>query len=102
VPIDLGGVFPTGGIRSRAIEINDWCIADGEDDYTFVHVMSKIGTGREDAVKGRATDALFEMIKAHFADSYAKRYLALSMELVEFPEGGACKHNNLHAKFCKP
>jgi 5-carboxymethyl-2-hydroxymuconate isomerase len=102
VLIDLGGVFPTGGIRSRAIEITDWCIADGEDDYAFVHVTLKIGAGREDAVKHRATDALFEMIKAHFADLYAKRYLALSMELVEFSEGGTYKHNNLHAKFRMP
>ena len=101
VLIDQGGVFPTGGIRSRAIEITDWCIADGEDDYAFVHVTLKIGAGREDAVKRRATDALFEMIKAHFADLYAKRYLALSMELVEFSEGGTYKHNNLHAKFRK-
>ncbi len=99
--IDQGGVFPTGGIRSRAIEITDWCIADGEDDYAFVHVTLKIGAGREDAVKRRVTDALFEMIKAHFADLYAKRYLALSMELVEFSEGGTYKHNNLHAKFRK-
>jgi len=102
VLIDQGSVFPIGGIRSRAIEINDWCIADGEDDYAFVHVTLKIGAGREDAVKRRATDALFEMIKAHFADLFAKRYLALSMELVEFSEGGTYKHNNLHAKFRKP
>lgn len=101
VLIDQGGVFPTGGIRSRAIEITDWCIADGEDDYAFVHVTLKIGAGREDTVKRRVTDALFEMIKAHFADLYAKRYLALSMELVEFSEGGTYKHNNLHAKFRK-
>lgn len=99
--IDQGGVFPIGGIRSRAIEITDWCIADGEDDYAFVHVTLKIGAGREDAVKRRVTDALFEMIKAHFADLYAKRLLALSMELVEFSEGGTYKHNNLHAKFRK-
>jgi 5-carboxymethyl-2-hydroxymuconate isomerase len=102
VLIDLGGVFPTGGIRSRAIEITDWCIADGEGDYAFVHVTLKIGAGREDAVTRRATDALFEMIKAHFAGLYAKRYLALSMELVEFAEGGTYKHNNLHARFRKP
>ena len=33
---------------------------------------------------------------------YAKRYLALSMELVEFSESGTYKHNNVHAKFKKP
>jgi 5-carboxymethyl-2-hydroxymuconate isomerase len=41
------------------------------------------------------------MIKTHFASLYAKRYLALSMELVEFSEGGSYKHNNVHAKFKK-
>jgi len=102
VLIDQSGVFPVGGIRSRAIEITDWCIADGDDDYAFVHVTLKIGAGREDSVKRRATDALFDMIKAHFADLHARRYLALSMELVEFSEGGTYKHNNLHAKFRQP
>ena len=43
--------------------------------------------------------ALFEMMKVHFADLFARRYLALSMELYEFDEGGTYKHNNVHARF---
>jgi len=101
VLIDQGGTFPIGGIRSRAIELSDWCMADGEDDYAFAHITLKIGAGRDDAVKRKVCDALFEMVKAHFAALYAKRYLALSMELVEFSEGGTHKHNNVHAKFRK-
>jgi 5-carboxymethyl-2-hydroxymuconate isomerase len=101
VLIDQGGVFPIGGIRSRAIELADWCMADGKDDYAFVHITLKIGAGREEAVKRKACDALFEMVKAHFAALYAKRYLALSMDLVELSEGGSYKHNNVHAKFKK-
>jgi 5-carboxymethyl-2-hydroxymuconate isomerase len=101
VLLDQSGVFPIGGIRSRAIELADWCMADGKDDYAFVHITFKIGAGREEAVKRKACDALFEMVKAHFATLYAKRYLALSMELVEFSEGGSYKHNNVHAKFKK-
>ena len=99
--IAQGGVFPIGGIRSRAIELTDWCMADGKDDYAFVHVTLKIGAGREEPVKRKVCDELFEMVKAHFASLYAKRYLALSMELVEFSEGGSYKHNNVHAKFKK-
>lgn len=102
VLIEQGGAFPIGGIRSRAIRLDDWCMADGEDDYAFVHLTLKIGAGRDEAVKRKATDALFEMVKAHFAALYAKRYLALSMELVEFSEGGTYKHNNVHAKFKRP
>ena len=95
------GVFPTGGIRSRAIRLDDYRMADGEADDAFVHVTLKIGSGRSEAVKKQTCDALFEAIKAHFAELYATRYLALSMELSEFSESGSYKHNNVHARFKK-
>lgn len=97
--IAQGNVFPIGGIRSRAIELADWCMADGEEDYAFVHGTLKIGAGREPAVKQRTCDALFDMMKLHFAELYARRYLALSLELHEFDEAGTWKHNNVHARF---
>ncbi len=102
VLIEQDGVFPIGGIRSRAIELHDYCMADGAADYAFAHVTLKIGAGRSEAVKKKACDALFEVIKQHFAELYARRYLALSMELVEFNEAGSWKHNNVHARFKKP
>ena len=95
------GVFPTGGIRSRALELTDYRMADGAADYAFVHATLKIGAGRAPAVKTRVCDELFEMMKTHFAELFAKRYLALSMELYEFDEGGTYKHNNVHARFRK-
>ncbi|KVE32531.1 5-carboxymethyl-2-hydroxymuconate Delta-isomerase [Burkholderia sp. TSV86] len=93
------GVFPIGGIRSRAIELQDYCIADGAADDAFVHVTFKFGSGRDEATKKRACDALFDAIKAHFAQLYASRPLALSMEANEFSEAGTYKHNNIHARY---
>ncbi|CAJ0738609.1 5-carboxymethyl-2-hydroxymuconate Delta-isomerase [Ralstonia edaphis] len=95
------GVFPTGGIRSRAIKLTDYRVADGKEDDAFVHVTLKIAAGRTPETKKAACDALFEAIKAHFAEAFARRYLALSMELTEFDEGGSYKHNNIHARFRK-
>jgi 5-carboxymethyl-2-hydroxymuconate isomerase len=96
------GMFPTGGIRSRAIELQHWCIADGGNaDDAFVHVSAKIGRGRSDAEKKAVFDPLFEVVKEHFASVYATRGLALSMELNEFSEAGTWKHNNIHARFRK-
>ncbi len=95
------GVFPVGGIRSRAIPLEIYRMADGEADYAFVHATLKIGAGRDEATRKRVCDALFAIMKAHFAGLYAKRYLALSMELVEFSEAGTYKHNNVHARFRK-
>jgi 5-carboxymethyl-2-hydroxymuconate isomerase len=94
-------VFPIGGIRSRAIELTDYCMADGAADYAFVHATLKIGAGRSAEAKRKTCDELFEVIKAHFAELFAQRYLALSMELYEFDEAGTYKHNNVHARFKK-
>jgi len=99
VLIAQDGVFPIGGIRSRAIALDDYRMADGEADYAFVHASLKIGAGRTEAVRKKTCDELFGMIKDHFAALYAKRYLALSMELVECNEGATYKHNNVHARF---
>ena len=92
-------VYPIGGIRSRAIELTDWRMADGAEDYAFVHGTLKIGAGRSREVRQRTGDALFEMMKTHFAELFAHRYLALSLELYEFDEAGTWKHNNVHARF---
>jgi 5-carboxymethyl-2-hydroxymuconate isomerase len=100
--IAQNGLFPIGGIRSRAIELTDYCIADNQADYAFVHCNLKIGAGRTDADKKRVCDQLFEALKDHFAALFAKRYLALSLELNEFSESGTYKHNNIHARFKKP
>lgn len=94
-----GGIFPPGGTRSRAIELTDYRMADGAEDYAFVHVTLKMGAGRTDAQKRKVCDDLFEMMKTHFAALFASRYMALSMELYEYDERGTYKHNNVHARF---
>ena len=99
--IAQGDVFPIGGIRSRAIELEHWYMADGAADYAFVHGTLKIGAGRPADVRRRVGDALFETMKTHFAELYSRRYLALSLELGEFDEAGTWKHNNVHARFRK-
>lgn len=39
------GIFPIGGIRSRAHWLDTWQMADGKHDYAFVHMTLKIGAG---------------------------------------------------------
>lgn len=92
-------IFPVGGIRSRAIELHDYRIADGKEDDAFVHAVLKIGAGRSEKDKKEICDELFGVMKNHFADLFAKRYLALSMELIEFGGSGTYKHNNIHNRF---
>ena len=92
-------VYPPGGIRVRALRCDDYCIADGRaDDAAFLHGCLKIGAGRSDAIKKATGDALFDVIREHFAQAFEKHGLALSLEIGEFSEAGTWKHNNLHAR----
>ena len=94
-------IFPIGGIRSRAIEVHDYRIADGAEDDAFVHAVLKIGTGRSAEIKKDVGDALFEVMKEHFSLLMSTRYLALSMELIELSEASSYKQNNIHSRFKK-
>ena len=101
VLIDQGGVFPTGAIRSRAICLAEYCVADGTVDDAFVHAVLKMGAGRSEEARKKAGDELFAMICEHFAPIFARRSLALSLEIVEFSEAGTWKQNNIHARYRK-
>jgi len=91
-------VYPLGGIRVRALRCEHYCIADGRADAAFLHANLKIAAGRSEVVKKATGDALFKLIKEHFAHEFEQRGLALSLELNEFSEAGTWKHNNLHAR----
>ncbi|OAJ62522.1 5-carboxymethyl-2-hydroxymuconate isomerase [Paraburkholderia ginsengiterrae] len=91
-------IFPVGGIRVRALRCDQYSIADGRPDAAFLHANLKIAAGRSDAAKKTTGDALFALIKQHFAAEFEQHGLALSLEINEFSEAGTWKHNNLHAR----
>jgi len=99
VALAATGIFPLGGIRSRAHWLDTWQMADGRHDYAFVHMTLKIGAGRSLESREAVGEMLFELIKAHFAELMASRYLALSFELDELHPTLNYKQNNVHALF---
>lgn len=98
VLIERNQIYPVGGIRSRALELKDYRVADGREDDAFVHTTFKIGRGRTQEQKEETSQAMFSVIKAHFSPLLKKRYLALSFELVEFTHP-TLKENNIHNRF---
>ena len=96
--VDTGGVFPVGGIRVRAIRLEDYVVADGKADDAFVNIDVRMAAGRPDDFKQRFFGELFEMAKAHFAAIAASRYFALSMYVQDLP-ALSYKHNNIHTRF---
>ena len=93
------GIFPIGGSRSRALWLDTWLMADGRHDYAFVHMTLKIGSGRSLESREEVGEMLFALIKTHFAELMASRYLALSFELDELHPTLNYKQNNVHALF---
>ncbi|MDZ5431373.1 5-carboxymethyl-2-hydroxymuconate Delta-isomerase [Pseudomonas fluorescens] len=91
------GVFPLAGIRSRAVRMDVFRMADGKHDCAFVHMTLKVGAGRDLATRKGVADAVFEIIKEHFAELQSRKLLALSFEMVELEAELNYKHNNIHA-----
>jgi 5-carboxymethyl-2-hydroxymuconate isomerase len=99
---DGNPVYPAGGVRVRAYEAVDYCIADGSIDAAFVNATLRIGGGRSREAVRATGDALFEVIESHFAALFERRGLALSLYIDEVNEGGSWKHNNLHRRLGGP
>ncbi|EPY6751131.1 5-carboxymethyl-2-hydroxymuconate Delta-isomerase [Klebsiella pneumoniae] len=93
------GIFPIGGIRSRAHWLDTWQMADGRQDYAFVHMTLKIGAGRSLESRQDVGDMLFALNKSHFATLMESRYLALSFAMEELDPTLNYKQNNVHALF---
>jgi len=93
------GIFPLGGIRSRAHWLDTWQMADGKHDYAFVHMTLKIGAGRSLESRQQVGEMLFTLIKDHFTGLMDARYLALSFEIDELHPTLNFKQNNVHALF---
>ena len=85
------GVFPLGGIRTRASRRDDYLIADGDPDNGFVHVVARIGEGRPLEVRQEVGQKLFDVVCAHTSELFAERGLSLSFEIQEIPSATSFK-----------
>ncbi|MDF6842461.1 5-carboxymethyl-2-hydroxymuconate Delta-isomerase, partial [Escherichia coli] len=101
VLIGYADVFPIGGIRTRALRLDQYRMADGAEDDAFIHVTFRIKAGRRKAVTGPICAAMFAAMRTHLDDVFARRYLGLTLELVEFDAHGFHVENNVHARFAR-
>jgi 5-carboxymethyl-2-hydroxymuconate isomerase len=90
------GVFPIGGARTRAQAREDYRIADGHPDNGFVHVVLRIGHGRDLPTKQRASQAVFDALCAHLRPLFDATPLGVSLEVQEIDPVLTYKMNNLH------
>jgi 5-carboxymethyl-2-hydroxymuconate isomerase len=90
------GVFPIGGIRTRAYEAEHYVIADGHPDNAFIHLSLKVGHGRDLETRKRAGEAIFEAACRHLAPLFEALPLGISLEMQEIDPVVTFKKNNLH------
>ena len=90
------GVFPIGGIRTRAYCAEHCVIADGHRDNGFVHLSLKVGHGRDLETRKRACEAIFDAACRHLAPLFETVPLGISLEMQEIDPVLTYRKNNLH------
>jgi 5-carboxymethyl-2-hydroxymuconate isomerase len=92
------GVFPLGGLRTRAERRDMFMVADGDPENAFVAVIARIGDGRDAATRKHVAQALMKVLEQETASAFARRGLGLTVEVQEIDGVASLKTNNLHAR----
>jgi 5-carboxymethyl-2-hydroxymuconate isomerase len=97
-----GPLFPIGGTRVLAYPAQVYAVADGKADYAFCYINIRIASGRSEAAKKRAGDAVLVKVKARFAAAFEKNHVGVTLQIDESPgQVYDAKHSNLHTLFSK-
>lgn len=92
------GVFPKGGIRTRAVKSDYYLIADEDPNNRFIHLTAKVGTGRDLEVRQQAAERIFEVFSDYLAPVFEREYLSIGFEMIELHPQLNFKKNNIHQK----
>jgi 5-carboxymethyl-2-hydroxymuconate isomerase len=92
------GAVNLKGIKSRAVRLTDYRIADGDLDYAFVHVNLLIREGRLLEVQQEASRRVMNVLKETFGKRFESGYLSLSVDIKEMGEGIAQTLHNIPEK----
>jgi 5-carboxymethyl-2-hydroxymuconate isomerase len=90
------GIFPLGGIRVRAIRCEHYAIADGQNSFSFLDMVLRLGEGRDLATRKKAGEHIFKVLSAHLDPVFAKEKFALSFDMQINDKGTSWKRNNIH------
>lgn len=92
------GAVNLKGIKSRAVRLTDYRIADGDLDYAFVHVNLLIREGRPLEVQQEASRRVMNVLKETFGKRFESGYLSLSVDIKEMGKGIAQTLHNIPEK----
>jgi 5-carboxymethyl-2-hydroxymuconate isomerase len=90
------GIFPTGGIRVRAIRCEHYAIADGTPQFGFLAMVLRLGEGRDLAARKKAGEHIFEALSVYLDPVFAASKFALSFDMQINDKETSWKRNNIH------
>ena len=93
--------LPLGGLRTRAARRKNYQVADQHDDNAFVHVILKLGHGRDEETRKGFGEALFEALCRILEPVSSTSPLAISFEIQEIHPTLTWKKNNLREYIAK-
>ena len=74
-----------------------YLIADGHADNAFIHLVLRIGFGRDVETRQRAASEVFEALCDFLALDMSAHPLGISLEIQEIAPETSHKKSNLHA-----
>ena len=89
------GAINLKGLKSRAVRLGEYRIADGNPQYAFVHVSLLIREGRPLEVQKDASQRVMAVLKETFGHRFENGYLSLSVDIKEMRDGIALTHHNI-------
>ncbi|MGO4706788.1 hypothetical protein AB4072_13550 [Microvirga sp. 2MCAF38] len=95
------GIFPVAGIRVRHTVIDDYIVGDDHPDNAFVHVVVRLGIGRDEDTKRKAAESMFSEIEKHLLALSERKPLAVAFEIQEMHPELNFKFNNLREHIAK-
>ena len=89
------GAINLKGLKSRAVRLSEYRIADGNPEYAFVHVGLLIREGRPIDVQKDASQRVMKILEDTFGQRFEGGYLSLSVDIKEMRDGIALTHHNI-------
>jgi 5-carboxymethyl-2-hydroxymuconate isomerase len=89
------GAVNLKGLKSRAIRLTDYRLADGDERYAFVHVQMWIRDGRSLETKQDMAQRTMSILEETFGNRRDGGYLSLSVDIQEMAKGIALTHHNI-------
>ena len=91
------GIFPLGGIRVRAFPCRTYVIADGDPRYAYLHMICRIGAGRDPDTRLAAAETIYAAAEGQLKACVGDRPVALSLDLDELhPRTSLKRFNTVH------